>query len=75
VLLAALALCWVRWQHRGTAVAVGLSLLFVVLFVLSHLLALAIGAWPAVIAVSFVMAAVVWLAADAPRSSRPSRVG
>jgi len=33
-------------------------------FVVSHVLALAIGAWPSVLAVSAVTAAVTWLRAD-----------
>jgi hypothetical protein len=40
-------------------------------FVLSHLLALAIGAWPSVLLVAAAMAAAAWTRADA----QPPRVG
>jgi hypothetical protein len=36
-------------------------------FVASHLLALAIGAWPAVLLVSAMVAAVAWIQADSVR--------
>jgi hypothetical protein len=65
VLLAGLALCWVLWTARaGTATAVLLVVGFAVAFAASHLLALAIGAWPSVLVVSGLMAGLAWLLAD-----------
>jgi hypothetical protein len=67
VLLAGLAWCAVVWRRsRSTTVAAGLSVAFLALFVLSHLLARAIGAWPSVVVVSLTMAALTWPVADAP---------
>lgn len=40
-------------------------------FVLSHVLALAVGAWPSVLIVSAAMAAATWTQADARRASGP----
>lgn len=54
---------WARRHGRRTAVilgCVGFSA-----FVISHLLALAIGAWPSVLLVSMVMAIAAWTQADA----------
>jgi hypothetical protein len=75
VLLAGLTWCVVLWRRRrSTTVAVVLSVVFIALFVVSHLLARAIGAWPSVIAVSLAMAALTWPVADAPaRQDTPSR--
>ena len=65
VLLAGLAVCWVLWRERaGTTTAVTLVVAFGVAFAASHLLALAIGAWPSVLGVSALMAAVAWRLAD-----------
>jgi hypothetical protein len=72
VLLAGLAVCWVLWRDRaGTSTAVSLVVAFGVVFAASHLLALAIGAWPSVLVVSALMAGLAWLLADrrAPVSS------
>jgi ABC-type transport system involved in cytochrome c biogenesis permease subunit len=58
--------CIRAWQRRhGTRTAVTLACVAFAAFVLSHLLALAIGAWPSVLLVSAVVAAVVWTRADA----------
>lgn len=71
VLLAGLAVCVVRWRRkRGTPVAAGLAAAFVAFFVLSHLLARSIGAWPSVIVVSVAMAVLTWRVADAPARRR-----
>jgi hypothetical protein len=65
VLLGGLALCWVLWTDRaGTTTAVTLVVAFVVAFAGSHLLALAIGAWPSVLVVAALMAGLAWLLAD-----------
>jgi len=64
---------WTRRHGARTAAAlagVGLSAL-----VLSHLLALAIGAWPAVLLVATAMAAAAWTRADTRTiRSRETRV-
>jgi CHASE2 domain-containing sensor protein len=59
--------CAALWQRRhGTRTALTLSAVGFSAFVLSHVLALAIGAWPAVVSVSAIAAVIVWLNADAP---------
>jgi hypothetical protein len=67
VVLAAGGLWCIRaWQGRhGTRTAVILGCVGFGAFVLSHLLGLAIGAWPSVLLVSAVVAVVVWKRADA----------
>jgi hypothetical protein len=53
---------WVRRHGRGTAVrlaGVGLAA-----FVASHILALAVGAWPAVLVAAAACAAATWALAD-----------
>jgi hypothetical protein len=60
------------WLLRhGTRIAVRLACVGFGAFVASHLLGLAIGAWPSVLVVSAVVAATVWTQADA----RAVRVG
>jgi hypothetical protein len=54
---------WTRRNGRRTAVILGCVGFGA--FVLSHLLGLLIGAWPSVLLVSAVVAAVVWTKADA----------
>jgi hypothetical protein len=68
--------CAALWQRRhGTRTALTLSAVGFSAFVLSHVLALAIGAWPAVLTVSAIAAAIVWLKADAPSAlPREARV-
>jgi hypothetical protein len=74
VLLLGLAWCVVLWRaSSGTPVAVGLAAAYVVLFVGSHLLALAIGAWPSVVVVSVAMGALAWRLADSGRADRARR--
>jgi hypothetical protein len=66
VLLAGAVWCgrlW--WQRVGVAPAAGLLATYAAGFVLSHLLARSIGAWPSVLTVAAVMAAAAWLVADA----------
>jgi hypothetical protein len=67
VLLAGGLACAALWRRRhGTRTALELTGVGFAAFVLSHVLALAIGAWPAVLCVAAVSAAIVWLRADAP---------
>jgi hypothetical protein len=57
--------CIQAWMHRrGTRTAAMLACVGLGAFVISHLLALAIGAWPSVLLVSAVVAAVAWTQAD-----------
>jgi hypothetical protein len=66
VLLAGGAWCIREWRRRhDTRTAVTLGGVGLAAFVASHLLALAIGAWPAVLLVAAVMAAAAWARADA----------
>ena len=58
--------CVRAWTRRhGSRTAIGLAGVGLSAFILSHVLALAIGAWPAVLSVAAVTAAVTWLNADA----------
>lgn len=59
-------LCVRMWTLRhGPRMAISLACLALFAFILSHLLALAVGAWPAVLIVAAGTAAVVWIRADA----------
>jgi hypothetical protein len=70
VLLAGGVWCIREWRRRhGAATAAILAGAGLSAFVASHVLALAIGAWPAVLLVSAAMAAVAWTQADARRCS------
>jgi len=62
---------WAWLQRHGRRTATVLGCVGFAAFVLSHVLALAIGAWPSVLFVSAVVAVVTWTQADA----RPGRVG
>jgi hypothetical protein len=65
VLLVGLGVCWVLWTNRaGTTTAVVLVLAFIIAFAVSHVLALAIPAWPSVLIVAAVMAGLSWWLAD-----------
>jgi di/tricarboxylate transporter len=68
VVLAAGGLTCVRvWAiRRDKRTAAQLAAVGLTAFVLSHVLALAIGAWPAALLVSGATATIVWLRADAP---------
>jgi hypothetical protein len=58
--------CIQAWtRRRGARTAVSLAVVGLGVFVASHLLALAVGAWPSVLLVAAVMAAVTWTRADA----------
>jgi len=65
VLVAAATWCGLRWLalvgRTRTAILVGV---FIAAFVLSHPLGHVIGAWPAVLTVSAVVAALTWVLAD-----------
>jgi hypothetical protein len=61
--------CIHAWQRRcGTRTAVKLAAVGFGAFVLSHVLALAIGAWPSVLFVAALVAAVAWAQADSRRA-------
>ena len=66
-----LAAGWLWYRRRGPAVAVALGVVYVVAFVLAHVLALGVG-WPAWLAVGVVTvaaAALSWAVADRPAPS------
>jgi hypothetical protein len=70
VLLAGGAWCARAWLARsGAREALVLTSAGLAAFVLSHVLALAIGAWPSVLVCAGALAALAWLRAD----SRPLR--
>ena len=72
VLVAGLAVCGLQWRRRvGTPRTILLIGVFLALFVTSHLLALAIGAWASVLTVAAVMWATAFSVAD--RDSVPDR--
>lgn len=61
--------CVWAWTRHGRRTALALSCVALAAFAASHLLALAIGAWPAVLASSGAVALAAWCYADAPRSA------
>ncbi len=64
-------LCIRIWLLRdGPRTAATLTAVAFFAFLLSHLLGLLIGAWPAVLLVSAVTAAVVWVRSDSPAGLR-----
>jgi hypothetical protein len=66
VLLLGGMVCMRMWTLRhGPRMAISLACVALFAFILSHLLALAVGAWPAVLIVAAGTAAVVWIRADA----------
>ena len=74
VLLAGGLWCTREWARRNdTRTALVLACAGLAAFVVSHVLALAIGAWPAVLLVAAAMAIATWLRADArPRTTAPA---
>ncbi len=65
VLLVAVAWCFLLWRERaGVGVAVGLTVAYGLAFVLSHVIARAIGAIPSVLLVSVAVAALAFVLAD-----------
>jgi hypothetical protein len=72
VLLAGGVVCWLRWRRQvGPATATALGLAFVAAFAGSHPLAELIGAWPSVLAVAALIAAVAYAVADRRRVALP----
>ena len=68
VLLAGGLWCVRAWSARhGARTAATLAAVSLAAFVVSHVLALAVGAWPSVLIVSALTAAAVWARADAHR--------
>lgn len=66
VLLAGGLWCVREWVRRNdTRTAIVLACAGLAAFVVSHVLALAIGAWPAVLLVAAAMAIATWVRADA----------
>ncbi len=60
--------CYRVWtRHQGPREALLLATVGFAAFVVSHGLALLVGAWPSVLAVSAVMGAVAWVRCDARR--------
>ena len=58
--------CIQAWRRRNdTRTAVILACVGLGAFVISHVLALVVGAWPSVLLVAAVVAAVTWTRADA----------
>jgi hypothetical protein len=58
------------WLHRdGRAIAVKLTVAGLLAFAISHVLGLVIGAWPSVIVVSAVTAALCWRLSDSQRAA------
>lgn len=76
VLVVGVGACALLWRRR---VGMGRTLLlvgvFLALFVLSHLLARAIGAWPSVLTVAAVMWAVAFAVADRKPVRDPLQAG
>jgi hypothetical protein len=73
VVLAAGGLCCIGiWRRRhGTRTAAQLGGVGFAAFVVSHVLALGVGAWPAVLIVAAVTAAATWALADARMLASP----
>ena len=66
ILLAGGLWCVQTWKRRhGARTAATLACIGLGAFVLSHLLALVIGAWPSVLLVAAAVAAAAWTRADA----------
>lgn len=75
VLVVGLGFSALQWRRRvGVGRTVLLVGVFLALFVGSHLLARAVGAWPSVLTVAAVMWAVAFLVADREPAPDPHRV-
>ena len=73
VLLGAVVWCWFLWRARaGTGVALALVVAYAAAFVLSHVIARAIGGVPAVLLVSDVVALLAYTVADRRAERRVS---
>jgi hypothetical protein len=74
VLLAGLVWCAVRWRRRaGTGAAIALAGVYAAAFVLSHVLAGAIGAWGSVAVAAAAVAGAAWVVADARAAGAVAR--
>jgi hypothetical protein len=63
--------CIHAWlQRHGARTATTLGCVGLVLFIVSHLLALVVGAWPSVLVVAGAMGVVTWVRADSLRGAR-----
>jgi hypothetical protein len=71
----ALPCIWVWTLRRGGRTAAALTGVGLAALVLSHLVALATGAWPAVLLSAAVMGAAAWIYADAPAARGPDARG
>jgi hypothetical protein len=72
VLLACAIPCMRAWTaRRGPRTATALAAVGLGLLIASHVLALALGAWPAVLLSAAAMGAAAWIYADAPAARRP----
>jgi hypothetical protein len=66
VLAAGGIVCIVIWVRRdGPRTAAALGACGLIAFALSHVIALALGAWPSVLIVAVAMAAIAWIKSDA----------
>lgn len=76
VVLVACGLTCIRlWLRRdGSRTAVRLTVAGLLAFAISHVLALVIGAWPAVLLVALVTAGLCWHESDARRVRAPAAV-
>ena len=71
VLAAGAGWCAVRWRQAvGIARTAGLVALYLVAFVVSHLIADTLGSWPAVVLVAAITGVAALLVADIPASRR-----
>ena len=77
VVLAAGGLYCIRIWHRrhGTPTAAALGGVGLFAFAVSHLLARAIGAWPAVLTVAAATGAIVWARSDSPSAGLRAEAG
>jgi hypothetical protein len=77
VVLAACGLtCIAVWLRRdGRRTTIWLTVAGLLAFAVSHVLGLVIGAWPAVLVVSAVIAGLCWRVSDSRRSPRGVRPG
>jgi len=65
--------CVREWARRNdTRTAVELALVSLAAFVLSHVLARAIGAWPAVLSVAAATALAAWIRSDSRAAAMPA---
>jgi hypothetical protein len=76
VLVAGCAWCALRWLRVGRPRTVALVVVYVAAFVLAHVIAGTLGAWPSVLLVAAVVGAATYALADsaAPRVG-PARAG